>query len=258
MTKIKNFDNFINENVYVDAFKILYDKAPDDLQEIIDATKIINQSEKWHPEGNVFKHTRIVTNRLANCYNDINLTLSGIFHDLGKIKTTNWDDEKESWTAHGHENESSKIANNFKDWIYDMGGNIKVIDFIILNHMRIKYLDEFRFQEKMKFLNEPLFEYVRKFESADYGGTDLECKELRDMTNIELELTKFNKEQKENRIISSKFNGKIIMDLYPDLRGKELGNAITGFKNHIGDFREYALKNPKGQIVKDFINFYEK
>ena len=250
------YNGFVNESSYVDEFQILYDKAPDKLKEEIDATKHIEQSPKWHPEGDVYIHTRLVTNRLHNCYHDINLTLSGLLHDLGKVRTTIWDDDKETWTAHGHEDDSAKIANTYKNWIIKMGGDPKIVDFIIQNHMRIKYLDEFRLQEKIRFINLPLFPYVHKFATADYGGTGLECKPLMDLTEIEKEVSEFNKKEEENRIISSKFNGRILMDLYPELMGKKLGDAITGFKKHIGDFREYALSTDKDKILKDFDVFY--
>jgi len=46
------------------------------------------------------------------------------------------------------------------------------------------------------------------------------------------------------------------MDLYPELTGKSLGDAITGFKNYIGDFRKYALKKDVKIILKDFDTYY--
>ena len=256
--RIKKYNNFINESIYTYQFKILYDKAPKELQNEIDNSKTIEQSKKWHSEGNVFIHTRLVTNRLHNTYYDINLTLSGFFHDLGKIRTTIWDEDKESWTAHGHEDDSVSIVHSYNDWIEEMGGNPKIIEFVVQNHMRIKYLDEFRLQEKIKFLNLPLFEYVHKFATADYGGTELECQSLMDLSSIEEEISEYNIREEENKIISSKFNGKIIMDLYPELSGKSLGDVITAFKKHIGGFREYALNTDKEKILKDFINYYEK
>jgi hypothetical protein len=254
--RIKKYEGFINENSYVDEFKILYDKAPQGLQKIIDATKDIKQSPQWHPEGDVHTHIRLVTNRLHNTFNDINLTLAGLFHDLGKVRTTEWDEEKQKWTAHGHEDDSKSIAHSYSDWIKKLGGDTNIIEFIIQNHMRIKYLDDFRLQEKIAFTNHPLFDWVHKFMSADYGGNGLECKPLTDISHIEKEISEHNKREKENKIISSKFNGKILMDLYPELKGKSLGDAITGFKRHIGDFREYALNTSKEDILKDFKVFY--
>lgn len=256
--KIKKYNNFINESSYINEFKILYDNAPDKLKDIVDATKLIEQNPIWHPEGNVYNHTKIVTNRLHNKYNDINITLSGFFHDLGKIGTTKWDKDKKTWTAHGHEIESVDIIEKYKDWILKMGGNIKIIEFIVNNHMRIKYLDEFRLQEKIKFLNEPFFEYVRKFTSADYGGTDLNCEPLLDLSSLEKEISEYNKREEERKIISSKFNGKMVMDKYPELKGKELGDILGKFKEDFDDFSWYVLNTPTYDIMKRFDEFYNK
>ena len=238
------------------TFKEIYNKVPIKLKFIVDQTKHIKQNPLWHPEIYVYDHIVYVTNRLDKKYHDINLTLSGFFHDLGKVKTTIWDEDKESWTAHGHEDDSSNIVQSYIGWIKKMGGNPEIIDFIVQNHMRIKYLDEFRLQEKIRFLNEPLFDYVHKFSTADYGGTDLECKPLMDLSVIEEEISDYNIREEEKRIIASKFNGRIIMDLYPELKGKELGDVISGFKRYFDDFESYALYTDKEQILQDFDFYY--
>ena len=65
--------------------------------------------------------------------------------------------------------------------------------------------------------------------------------------------------QENNKIISSRFNGNIIMQKYPHLKGVELGKTIVGFKEFIGDkfgdFKEYVLSRDKNSIMVDFDNF---
>lgn len=242
---------------FINKFQELYDNSPNDLKHIVNLTKSVKQNPKWHPEIYVYEHIKIVTNRLHNNFDDINLTLAGYFHDLGKIISTKWDDEKETWTAYNHEYESSFILNSYRQWVENQGGDFVIVKFIVLNHMRIKFFDDFRFNEKMRFINHPHFELLRKFASADYGGCDSECKSLMDITHVENDIEEFNKREKEDKIISSKFNGKIIMNLYPGLKGKELGNAINKFKDNFDDFRNYILLSNKEQIIKDFNNFYK-
>lgn len=254
---IKKYNNFLYESSYIDEFSILYNDAPSSLKLIIDECENAEQNPYWHPEGNTLNHIKLVVNRLHNCYNDINLDLAGLFHDLGKTITTEWDEEKKSWTAHGHEDEFAIIANKYKNWIESLGADFNTVEFIIKNHMRIKYLDEFRFQEKIKFINEPLFDYVLKFETADYGGTELTCQPIKDLSKIKKEINEYNKLQEENKIISSKFNGKIIMNLYPELNGKDLGKIINDFKQQFVDFRKYILETPKETILNKFKKFYE-
>ena len=67
------------------------------------------------------------------------------------------------------------------------------------------------------------------------------------------------KRNEEDDLIKSKFNGKIVMELFPDLKGKELGDTMSGFKDSIDSksgWRNYALRSSKGSILKDFKNWY--
>ena len=232
--KITKFVQYIKESTYVDYFDFLYENAPESLKKLIDSTKGVEQNPVWHSEGDVFKHIRLVTNRIGNAYpQDRNLLLAGLFHDLGKATTTEWDENKQSWTARGHEDVSVQIVDEYKDWFKKVDGNPTVVRNIVQNHMRIKYLDEFRLQNKIDLVNNPNFEDVIRFNSADYGGEGLDVKPLQDMSSLYKEIEDYQKKQEINKIINSKFNGNIIMQDYPNLKGKELGDAITNFKIHI-------------------------
>jgi hypothetical protein len=62
----------------------------------------------------------------------------------------------------------------------------------------------------------------------------------------------------ENEEIKTKFNGKLIMEWIPDLKGKELGTAISEFQKTKKDFRQYALKFEAPFIKTDFLSWYHK
>jgi hypothetical protein len=245
------------ENSYFDIFTYLYDKAPIELRKIVDNTRLIEQDPIWHPENFVYKHIKLVTNRLHNSYNDINLNLCGFFHDLGKAETTKWDISKQSWTAPGHEDVSSKIVIEFKDWIIQMGGDVDIVLYVVQNHMRFKYLNEIRLPNKIKFIDHPHFDYLLKFNSADFGGCSLNIQELMDTTNIKKQIDDYKKTIEENKIITSRFNGNMIMVKYPNLKDKELGDTINKFKKYISDtymvFRKYVLSNV--DIMQEFDKF---
>lgn len=61
-----------------------------------------------------------------------------------------------------------------------------------------------------------------------------------------------------NSIIKEKFNGKLIMSMYPELKGKELGYFIEQFKNQFEYFEKYILDSEANKILNDFSKFYEK
>jgi len=251
---IKTYNQFINESVYVDKFLQLYDNAPSSLKKEIDDTKNVLQSVEWHPEGPTFVHIRLVTNRLENCYHDVNLTLAGLFHDLGKTYVTK-PNGRGGWSAHGHEDESVKIVEQYQDWITKMGGDVDIVKYVVANHMRYKVIDEMRTQEQIRFMDEEYFPYVQKFATADFGGTDLNCKEINNQEEIKEKLKEFKKREEDNKIINSKFNGRMVMDKYPELKGKSLGDALTNFKNSFDDFNEYVFNNPSDKIMKRFDDF---
>jgi hypothetical protein len=155
------------DNVFED---VLLKKMTMALLSDIEKLKDIQQNPQWHIENDVYTHTMVVTNRLHNKYHNINLTLSGIFHDLGKFDTTKWDDKKQSWTAFGHEDFSIDYVEKHKDWIKKMGGNVEKIKYITANHMRIKFIDEMRKKKRRKFEAEKWFHLVVKFKECDKGG----------------------------------------------------------------------------------------
>ena len=82
----------------------------------IDEFKLMShcpQSVKWHKEGNVREHTKLVTEHMQNILSIngikpsddeyyIMMMSSAICHDLGKPSTTLFDSEKEDYTTRNH------------------------------------------------------------------------------------------------------------------------------------------------------------
>ena len=63
----------------------------------------------------------------------------------------------------------------------------------------------------------------------------------------------------ENKILSQKFNGDIVMTWLPDLQGKQLGHAITGFKASFEDdeeYRKFVLNANFDAIQERFMDTY--
>jgi len=258
MNYMNRYIDHIFESTYIDEFFILYELAPDSLKKLLDKTKNIEQSKIWHPEGQLFIHIKLVTNRLHNTYRDINLTLAGLFHDLGKIDTTKIDSDTGNASAHGHEDVSGEIVDQYKNWIKERDGNYDIIKYIVINHMRYKHMNEMRLQTLINFVDNPYFDYVHKFSTADFGGTDLECKDLSNNINLFKKIEQAKKIQEENKIISNKFNGNLVMIQHPELKGVTLGKAISDFKKQSDDFKQYVLNTSSEDIMVDFNNFLNK
>jgi hypothetical protein len=104
-------------------------------------------------------------------------------------------------------------------------------------------------------MGEPYFPYVQKFSTADIGGTDLNCHKIDYHEDIKQKIKEFEDNEEIKKLINSKFNGRIVMDKYPELRGEKLGNALNGFKNSFDDYKKFVLDNPTDVIMKTFDDF---
>lgn len=71
----------------------------------LDALEQINQSEKHHAEGNVWNHTlMVVKNILKNKENRFIYLMAGLYHDIGKLETTSWNNKNDDISSYNHEN----------------------------------------------------------------------------------------------------------------------------------------------------------
>ncbi|MFW6226266.1 MAG: hypothetical protein ACOC3V_04855, partial [bacterium] len=77
-------------------------------------------------------------------------------------------------------------------------------------------------------------------------------------SNLIENIEKIKDKDTENKELHSKFNGKLIMSIYPELKGKELGDMITNFQKSYEDYRNFALNNTSEEIMEQFSSFYEK
>ena len=73
------------------------------------------------------------------------------------------------------------------------------------------------------------------------------------------QLYELQKIDSKNKIISQKFNGDLVMSWLPNLKGKELGNAISKFKNAL-DFRyeDFILHSSYDEIHNYFMKIFNK
>lgn len=75
--------------------------------------------------------------------------------------------------------------------------------------------------------------------------------------NLMQKIDVLKKRDIEYKIISTKFNGDMVMMWLPKLMGKELGNAMSKFKNSFGDdYNDFILNSSYGVIKKEFMRIY--
>lgn len=108
---------------------------------IIEDLKKIPQDKKFHPEGNVFNHTKMVVDYAAilkdMAINKENFMWAALFHDIGKIHTTKF--IKGRYRSYNHDNEGEKITYNIlKNFISE--DDARDIASIVRYHMHHIYI----------------------------------------------------------------------------------------------------------------------
>lgn len=72
-------------------------------------------------------------------------------------------------------------------------------------------------------------------------------------------LKKLKEEDAQRKIVSQKFNGDIVMMWLPNLKGKELGAAMSKFKERIGEYYdEFILNSNYDTIREHFMKIYNE
>jgi hypothetical protein len=112
-------------------------------------------------------------------------------------------------------------------------------------HLFLKYLEENNIQRK-KYFNPDKSVYLT---AIDFFFPEVKLKD---------KLRELKEKDNLNMLISQKFNGNIVMSWLPNLKGKELGNAISKFKNQFkgNDFKTFILNSDSQTIYKKFMQVY--
>lgn len=102
-------EHLVPERVWLETEKALMEPKPSHYFKFlrgmgvfpeIDALAEVEQSERWHPEGDAFIHTMMVVDEAARRGYDLETRFGCLMHDLGK-----WPTYQERGNTHGHEGE---------------------------------------------------------------------------------------------------------------------------------------------------------
>jgi hypothetical protein len=147
---------------------------PTDLKKLFFDQWGAKQATKWHPEGNSLKHIILVLRRAYNKFgDDPNMIMAALFHDLGKMDTYAINPKTGDPTAYGHDVKSGDYVKQYADWILSFEGtNIDVIEYLVINHMKMKpsTWSVMKQAKKDPIEQNPAFKSLQDFETIDIGG----------------------------------------------------------------------------------------
>ena len=147
---------------------MLLELAPQKIKDRFELLKTNPENPVWHPEGSTYDHIKIVTERLI-ITGDIDLIMSGFFHDLYKLETTKTNPKTGHPSAFGHEVGSARLVlePDNQEFIKKMGADVDIVHGIVKNHMRIKQINEMRNIKQNELKELVYFDKLEIFTRAD-------------------------------------------------------------------------------------------
>lgn len=131
---------------------------------LITALQATPQDPTYHPEGSVYNHIRLVFEAAGD---DVDLQITALFHDLGKIDCTFFHPEKRRYVAYGHEFKAEKYIDQYKQLFTDVVVNWDKVKFICENHMKAHNIGVMKSSKVETLKASPYFEDLMLFAKYD-------------------------------------------------------------------------------------------
>ncbi|MCH7225853.1 CCA tRNA nucleotidyltransferase [Haloferula sp. A504] len=197
-----------------------------------------DQPPEWHPEGDVYTHTRIMLDLLGTGA-PLELCLAVLLHDIGKPPTRTWDEEAGRIRFNGHDALGAKMAAEILRRLKYPNKVIEEVAFMVSRHMRFMHVQEMRVAKLKRFMDAPTFPRELELHRVDCassnGFTD----------NYEFLLAKRDEFAREPLVPPPLVTGKdlIALGLEPGPRFKELleGVQTEQLEGRLAD-REAAIE----------------
>lgn len=127
--------------------------------------KGLPQNTHHHPEGDVDVHVYLVIDEVAK-YHDKDISLGALFHDIGKLDTYRYDEEK-GHTYHGHEDVSLIYVKYYKDLIEDSGGSYYIVYDLVAQHMKFHRPEQMKDSHREHMKSKGHYDKLKKLCDAD-------------------------------------------------------------------------------------------
>ena len=130
----------------------------------VEAMRGVKQPENFHPEGDVFEHTRLLLEHLHPPVSAI-LAFSALFHDIGKPKTSAI--RKGRLTFYEHSEEGAKIACEIMRRLRFSNEEIDGVSECVANHMKFMDVQKMRAGKLKQFISRPYFNEEMELHRVD-------------------------------------------------------------------------------------------
>jgi poly(A) polymerase len=135
----------------------------------LEAMKGCEQPPQFHPEGDVFKHTRIMLEMLP-AEASLPLVLSVLFHDIGKPPTANVDEEGRI-RFNGHDRIGAEMTEAIMERLRFSRAEIDATVEAVRQHMVFKDVPNMRVARLKRFMARPTFEDELELHRVDCASS---------------------------------------------------------------------------------------
>ena len=176
------------------------------------------QPPKWHPEGDVYVHTKIALALLEKP--TIELALSVLLHDIGKPPTQTWDEDAQRHRFNGHESVGAEMSQEILRRLRYPNQVIDDVSFAVSRHMKFMHVQDMRTAKLKRFMSAPRFDEEIELHRVDCDSSN----GFRD--NYDFLLQKKEEFANEPLIPKPILNGRDLMTEFQLNPGPDLGKIL--------------------------------
>ncbi|MCX6876242.1 MAG: CCA tRNA nucleotidyltransferase [Verrucomicrobia bacterium] len=129
------------------------------------------QPPEWHPEGDVFTHTRIMLEMLAP-EAPLELCLAVLLHDIAKPPTQTFDEEVGRIRFNGHDALGAAMAAVILRRLRYSNETIASVVPMVARHMQFMAVQKMRTARLKRFMAEPTFRMEMELHRVDCGSSN--------------------------------------------------------------------------------------
>lgn len=129
------------------------------------------QPPQWHPEGDVYTHTRIMLDMLGDDPS-LELALGVLLHDIGKPATFSCDPAEGRIRFNGHDRVGADMAETILRRLKYANKTTEAVSAMVANHMNFMNVQQMRTAKVKRFMSRPTFEDEMELHRVDCASSN--------------------------------------------------------------------------------------
>lgn len=129
------------------------------------------QPPEWHPEGDVFTHTMIMLDMLADDA-PLELCLAALLHDIAKPPCRTVDEDSGRIRFNGHDAVGARMAGEILRRLRYPNDTLDAVVAMVARHMQFMNVQKMRVAKLRRFMAEPTFLLEMELHRVDCGSSN--------------------------------------------------------------------------------------